>query len=228
MAVSRYISNRDRCYDTISRLAAAPRKLQINIHTVFAEETLPLCREIIRDLTEDTRVKGKVFALVLLKVKPRGRASGRYHFPSRESLRELSVAAAKCGVKLGVDACGACDFHSMLAENDSLPTEQQEKLPSLKQAEMLFDGCDSFRFSVYINVFGKVFPCSFVEGAPEWGGKKDTKNSSCSTHVTNLDILSCSDFCTDIWKSPAAIKFREQLSHSSDITECWRCSYFKW
>jgi hypothetical protein len=57
---------------------------------------------------------------------------------------------------------------------------------------MIAEGCESFgRFSVYINVEGGCFPCSFCEGEPGW--------------EEGIDVLS-SDFMRDIWNGT---KFEE-------------------
>ncbi|KAH3757675.1 radical SAM protein [Pelomyxa schiedti] len=246
VAVSRYPNNKENCYATVERLHAEAQRtharLQINIHVVFSKQTLPLIHELLHDITNDDRLAGKVFAIVLLKVKHRGRASpSRYTHASLEELREIVSIASRAKVRLGVDACGACDFYRMLEETEKLRRPEAEEssptttststtemapttrsaepdrwadIPALEDAVTSFNGCDSMRFSAYINVRCEAFPCSFVEAA--WP-KEHTMN-----------VLECADFGADIWRSCASHSFRTDLMSTSDIVECWRCKFFDW
>eukprot|EP00727_Mastigamoeba_balamuthi_P003211 m51a1_g12888 hypothetical protein (103) ;mRNA; f:8-375 len=90
-------------------------------------------------------------------------------------------------------------------------------LPRLAEALPLFEGCDSMRFSVYVNVAGEVAPCSFVDGLGPWAERRAER---C---LAREGV----DFST-VWRLPEARQFREMLGRSGPCQECWRCDFFDW
>ena len=68
------------------------------------------------------------------------------------------------------------------------------------------DPCESTNFSLYANVKGDVYPCSFIEGIPGW--------------ETGLSLLEADNF-NDIWSHPRIEEFRCELKSS-----CRNCPKF--
>jgi radical SAM protein with 4Fe4S-binding SPASM domain len=60
-------------------------------------------------------------------------------------------------------------------------------------------------FSIYINVKGEVYPCSFIEGQPGYEGLKIDENTN---------------FVKDIWYHPSIVKWREKLLATANCEGC--------
>jgi hypothetical protein len=89
-------------------------------------------------------------------------------------------------VSIGFDSCA---FPRFAAAVKDVP--HHEKL--LAMAE----GCESFgRFSLYVNVDGRCFPCSFCEGEPGWEQGFD---------------VGTADFVPEVWNSREFGAGREKL-----------------
>ena len=179
-AVSFY-GDKDICYGTVRNLLDAGLK-QVNIHQMISEETFEQTKELLRDIKTDERLKG-LNAVVFLSLKQKGRGEG-FHRLSQEKFSFLVEECLEQNIPFGFDSCSATKFlnHIRGTKHEHLKT--------------FVEPCESFGvMSMYINVHGEYFPCSFSEGCPGW--------------ERGIDILACDDFVKDIWNSPKLGYYRE-------------------
>jgi hypothetical protein len=182
IAVSRY-ENKNVCYDSVKLLIYNEIK-QVNIHIMSSEETFEMVKETFRDYLEDPRLKG-LNAIVLLSLKQKGRGT-KYTPLSKEKFGELVKIALDKDIPIGFDSCSCGKFLKEVGDH-----------PQYEQFKMLSEPCESTCFSLYINVEGKFFPCSFTENTKEFG--------------EGIDVLTCNNFITDIWFHPKTVEFRNKL-----------------
>lgn len=186
VAVSHY--GDDLCFDAVAKLRAAGLK-QVNIHKLLAQETLDSCFLLVDKVATDARLRG-LKAIVFLALKPKG-CRNRFHTVSdlADYKALLKFARAK-GVGVGMDSCSA-------------PM-------ALKSVEAEFhtsiEPCESGLFSIYVNVKGEVFPCSFTEGTPGW--------------ERGIDLVEAKSFLEDVWYNPRLVWWRRNLLKSSQDCEC--------
>jgi MoaA/NifB/PqqE/SkfB family radical SAM enzyme len=89
---------------------------------------------------------------------------------------DLIRTALSMNISIGFDSCAFPRF-----------AEAIEGLPNREKLLMMAEGCEAFgRFSVYINVDGRCFPCSFCEHETGW--------------EKGFDLLT-TDFMPDVWNS---------------------------
>lgn len=175
-------------------------RLFVNIHQLVAEETFEKCLELMGDYKNDPRLR-YLNAIVFLILKPKGK---RNHFSkiSEEKYNQLVKYAMDNKIPVGFDSCSAPRFLNAI-KND----------PDFKKYESLSEPCESYLFSMYINVEGKTVPCSFLEDIPGY---------------TSLDVLSCNDFIKDIWFHDSVKEFRKKLIATSKNNglNCRQCPEF--
>lgn len=179
VAVSNH-GNKDICYGAVKALTDAGLK-QVNIHQVLCKETLDECYEVISDVETDPRL-ANLNALVFLSIKTIGR--GRLmHKVSEEEFASVVELAMEFRIPFGFDSCSCNKFLRVTAH----------KHPELA---IFAEPCESTLFSIYINVFGYVYPCSFAEEGNMWLG--DATKTPLNT----------------IWKSRKCNDFRKMLERS--------------
>jgi len=181
VAVSRY-DDKNVCYEAVQKLTKAGLK-QVNIHQLVSQETYQNCLETIEDIQTDLRLED-LNAIVFLSLKQKGRGAG-YSPVSYEQYEALVTKCLDAWIRFGMDSCSATRYIRVL-ENNS-------KYDSAYMRSMI-EPCESSLFSLYCNVDGRVFPCSFTEG--EWEG---------------INIEDCEDFIQDIWFSEDIKEFRKLL-----------------
>ena len=193
VAVSHY-GDDDLCFNAIARLTDAGLK-QVNIHKLFAKETLGSCHKLIDQVALDPRVT-RMKAVVFLLLKPKGQRNKLTPADNLASYGLLYSHAREKKVSIGMDSCSA----PMALK--TIPMDNPMTLMSLEP-------CESTLFSIYVNVRGELFPCSFTEGTPGW--------------EKGIDLLdpSVKDFSKDVWESARLGKFRGKLLASS--IGCSRC-----
>jgi len=180
IAVSRY-TPKDVCYDAVNKLTNKGLE-QTNIHMLISEDTYEDCFEVMKDSKTDPRLK-KLNAIVFLTLKPKGKRNTLKGIKSLDKYKKVIDYALENDVRIGFDSCSAPLF--MAAIKDT-------KHSKLSQ---LCEPCESYLFSMYINVKGQTVPCSFLEGE----GFKE------------IDVLSINDFTKDIWYNKNVIEFRKKL-----------------
>jgi len=182
IAVSVYETNKNVCYDAVKMLTDLGGK-QINIHLMYHEDNQKFIYEVMNDVTEDPRL-ANLNALVLLCLKPKGRGSNM-HPIGQDAFNDIVAHAFRNGIVLGFDSCSTPKFVRYL-------TDHEEK--DFRDVMMTFvEPCESSLFSIYVNVHGVAFPCSFTEGVDS---------------ISSVDILAVEGF-SEVWDGLSA--FRERL-----------------
>jgi MoaA/NifB/PqqE/SkfB family radical SAM enzyme len=176
------------CYDNVKRLTDEGMK-QVNIHYVIARESLENAFQVLRDIKTDERLSG-LNALVFLSLKSKGRALNNFHRLDTDKFIDLIRTALSMNISIGFDSCTFPIFSAAI-----------EKLPNRKELLMMAEGCESFgRFSLYINVDGRCFPCSFCENETGW--------------ENGFDLLA-TDFIPDVWNGSEFEEGRKILLENS-------------
>jgi MoaA/NifB/PqqE/SkfB family radical SAM enzyme len=177
VAVSRY-NPKDICYDAVDSLTALGMK-QVNIHMLLSEETFEDILELVYDAKHDLRLEN-LNAIVFLSLKEQGRGKGFTRL-SDEKFKQVLSALDELGISYGFDSCTAHKFLKNISP------------PRKSQVEQFIEPCESGLFSIYINVEGKAFPCSFTEFGD------------------GIDVAQADDFIQDIWFSDMFYEWREKL-----------------
>jgi hypothetical protein len=188
-AVSIY--DKDLSYDAIKKLTDRGMN-QVNIHYMISEETYDKAFEIMDDIKSDSRLKN-LNALVFLSLKPKGRSYGRFHQLNQEKFDTLIKYALDNQIPFGFDSCSADKVYRYI-------DKQNGNLDNLKTH---VESCESTIFSLYINVLGNFYPCSFSEGIEGW--------------EEGLSVLECNNFLKDIWYHEKTKKFRQ------GVIKCRKC-----
>jgi radical SAM protein with 4Fe4S-binding SPASM domain len=197
VSVSRYHIP-DICYDAIDKLTKAGLKQQ-NIHQLLSAETYDSCFKLLDDVKNDSRLS-KLNAVVFLKLKPKGDRNKYHSIETQEQFDKLIKTAQDMGITVGMDSCTA----PMMLKY----AERYNQNDIIKYVEP----CESTLFSLYINVAGEAFPCSFTEGTKNW--------------EKGISMLEIQDFLKDVWYSQKLSQWREGLIDSS--SKCNRCALIKY
>jgi sulfatase maturation enzyme AslB (radical SAM superfamily) len=163
------------CYDNVRRLSDCGTK-QVNIHYVIARESVENAYQVLRDIKRDERLKG-LNALVFLSLKTKGRAvNNNFHPLEADKFIDLIQTALSLNISIGFDSCTFPRFFKAV-----------EGFPNKEKLLMMAEGCEAVgRFSLYINVDGRCFPCSFCEHEAGWD--------------EGFDVLA-TNFMSDVWNS---------------------------
>ncbi len=182
-AVSIY--DKDLSYDAIKKLTDRGMT-QINIHYMISEETYDKAFEIMDDIKTDPRLE-KLNALVFLSLKPKGRSVGHFNKLSQEKFDLMIKYALDKQVPFGFDSCSAQKVTKYVDTQDG-------KLDALKQH---IEPCESTLYSLYIDVNGDFFPCSFSPDTKGWD--------------EGLSVVKCDNFLKDIWHNEKTKLFRDNV-----------------
>ena len=183
-AVSRY-ANKNFCYDTVKRLTDRGMS-QINIHMMVSSETYDNVETTLIDSQLDTRLE-KLNAIVLLSLKKKGRGINLNNLPQDKFAKIIEYAFTN-NIRIGFDSCSC---HKFLAAIAHLPEKMR------KQLETVSEPCESTCFSTYVDVEGKMSPCSFCEGIKGW--------------EDGIDMTVPLDFIKDVWYNEKTVAFRNML-----------------
>lgn len=148
VAVSRY-HDKDICYDTVKRLTGNGLD-QVNIHAMISKETLDQTYELFNDYFIDSRLKG-IKAIVMLSLKQKGRGE-KYNPLTQQEFDDLVNFAMKKGIPIGFDSCSAPKLMNAIKDKSNR-----------EEIEQSIEPCESSLFSVYCDVHGNFYPCSFCE-----------------------------------------------------------------
>jgi MoaA/NifB/PqqE/SkfB family radical SAM enzyme len=179
VSVSRY-KDKDVCYDAVYELTRRGLE-QVNIHQLVSFETQMDCYNTMDAYNTDPRLL-KLNAIVLLALKEKGERN-TYKPLTQIDFTKLVQHGIDSKVPLGFDSCSCHKF--LEAVKDS---------PKFEQYKMLSEPCESTLFSVYINVEGKMYPCSF-----------------CEEVFPGIDVVECKDFINDVWNGEVTKDFRKIL-----------------
>jgi len=202
VAVSAYETDKNVCYDTVSKFIDLGIT-QTNIHLLVSEENKEFVQEVLDDRVNDPRLQ-KLNAIVFLGVKPKGRATSGYSPLSVEGYRKLVRFCLENEFVFGFDSCSAPKFEIVIRDDPKLSPKQKVKL--LQSVE----SCESDAFSGYINVYGEWWHCSFTENEKGFAPVR---------------VLDAKDFLKDIWNDPEVNSFRTRLLDSA-IDGCRQCIVF--
>jgi MoaA/NifB/PqqE/SkfB family radical SAM enzyme len=138
------------CFHTMEKLTIAGIK-QVNIHavTISYDHIASLMWSIKKyreEASDCTPSPFQLNALVLLSLKPKGRAESMHNI-SDADLGVLVELSKDLDIPLGFDSCSASKVMGLYT-----PKEQS-----------LIEPCESGLFSIYVDVNGIVHPCSFME-----------------------------------------------------------------
>lgn len=176
IAVSWY--NKDVALEAIFKLKKAGMNI-VNIHYMLSEETYQGALDLL-ELYKTDSILQKVTAIVFLSLKQKGRGIG-FTPLSEDKFKNLLEYVNI--VPMGFDSCTAGKF----MRNVSNP----------EKYEQYIEPCESTRFSLYINVDAKVYPCSFAEQGE------------------GIDIIGAKSFIDNVWNAPQTVRFRNK---------CIKCS----
>lgn len=183
VAVSRY-NPPDTCYNAVEKLTSRGMK-QVNIHMLVSKQTFEDCFQLIRDVKSDPRL-AKLNAIVFLMLKPKGRGKILGQLQDKEKYKTLVDFAISHGINVGFDSCSVPSFLSV--------TEGHKDYESFVRNT---DKCESGLFSMYIDVTGKAWPCSFGQNRPD---------------LEPINVLEIEDFERDVWNSPQMNRWRDRLN----------------
>lgn len=182
VAVSIYPDKIEQCFRTAQRFRKAGIG-QTNLHFVLSQQSLEGTFEVLSYLNA---AKSEL-TLVLLGLKPKGRASSLSPVTYQQFQRVVD-ACTDYQIPLGFDSCSASKYIRWIHAGESAPWRREQLL-------QMVEPCESGLFSLYINVYGVAYPCSFAEkeAAPE------------------IDVLNTSDFLSDVWMHPEMVDWRKRL-----------------
>lgn len=189
-AVSCYDKAKDLCYNTIKKLhdnamKKFNRNMHLNMHIVIADFSINHVMDVLNDI-KDGKVPG-LKSVVMLHAKPVGRAEKLDCSLSKENLTKVIKFCLDNNISFGFDSCNGYNVQKILNEMG-----KSELCSSIEP-------CESARMSIYVNVEGKITPCSFVE------------------HVyndTSIDLLNNDINIEQIWTT------NEMLSSFRSGTKC--------
>lgn len=196
VAVSRY-ENKHYCYDSVKRLTDVGMT-QTNIHQLICEETYDQAIQTIMDTSSDKRLSG-LNAIVFLSLKQTGRGTGFTRL-SQDKFQKLIAIAMAADINFGFDSCSANKFLNVV-----------ESHPKFKQFLTMSEPCESTCFSIYINVDGFFFPCSFAEHHGDW--------------KTGIDMKTLDNF-DSLWNHSRTTKFRTTLINNTDKHNVRACPLY--
>ncbi len=183
LAVSAYETDKNICYNTVQAFTNRGIK-QTNIHLMASEETLPFIYEVLNDRLTDPRL-ADMNAIIFLGVKPKGRAKDNYTPLSQAAFTDMLDFCMEKKIDIGFDSCTAPKYETAVRD---MSISQDMKKRMIEYSE----SCESTLFSMYVNVLGQFFPCSFTEEGE------------------GVSLVEADDF-QDCWRSDKAEEFRKRL-----------------
>lgn len=183
VAVS-YYNDKEICYGTIQKLHKYGLK-QINIHSMISIETLDQTYDLFNDFYKNHSGLNGLNAIVLLSLKTKGRGKG-FHPISQKQFDSLVNYGMNHNIPLGFDSCSAPKLMKTIQNN-----------PNKEEIEKSIEPCESTCFSIYADVNGNFYPCSFCENIDGW---KD-----------GIALQNINNFNKDVWQNEKIVKFRQKL-----------------
>ena len=191
-AVAVSIYDKDLSYDAIKELTDRGMT-QVNIHYMISNETYDKAYEVMKDIKSDPRLE-KLNAIVFLSLKPKGRSVGKFTQLSQDKFKDLTDYALTNQIPMGFDSCSAQKFMKAV-----------EDYPNAEEMKTYAEPCESTLYSMYIDVNGDFFPCSFSPDTEGW--------------ETGLSVLECDNFIDDIWFNEKTRKFSDGVKTCRDCNK---------
>jgi MoaA/NifB/PqqE/SkfB family radical SAM enzyme len=170
------------CYKAIRKLRELGLE-QTNMHLLYHAGNMPFVYSVLHDI-EMGYVNPN--AVVLLGLKPKGRADDMQPLPPEEFTKLMNYCFEH-KIPVGMDSCSAS---KVLKAIDDLGIEGERKA----YLHTVVEPCESGLFSAYISADAKYYPCSFCEEA-----------------VEPIDVLAVDDFVRDVWYSESVKEWRKKL-----------------
>lgn len=214
-AVSCYERNKNCCYDSIKLLTDEAKRqgrdaFKVNMHLLVSHETEKFVFEVLEDRLNDERLKDMgAIVLLSLKQKGRGKAFGKM---DDEVYKKVIFFLQDNHISYGSDSCGANRLMTSLKEyyNDK---ETGEEL--YKRVLNCVEPCESALYSIFLNVKGEVFPCSFMEKEPGWEKGIDLTNEKYKNYTTQ------------VWNHPRVLEWRQNALRCIDCNGCNQCPHYE-
>ena len=214
-AVSCYERNKNCCYDSIKLLTDEAKRqgrdsFKVNMHLLVSHETEKFVFEVLNDRLNDERLKG-MGAIVLLSLKQKGRGKA-FSKMDDEVYRKVIFFLQDNHISYGSDSCGANRLMASLKEyyKDKENGEEQ-----YKRVLNCVEPCESLLASVYVNVNGEVFPCSFIEGEQGW------------EHGIDLTDDKYKNYTAQVWNHPRVLEWRQNSLRCIDCNGCNQCPHYE-
>lgn len=182
VSVSRYHLP-EVCYSAVKKLSLAGLE-QVNIHQVLSEEHFDQCFQVLEDIENDEELKQALNAIVFLALKKKGRGVKFNRIDEQERLFSLYDKATEMGINFGTDSCAAPTVLKWATARGK------------KELLEVIECCESSRMSLYIDVFGRAWPCSFCEDV-DW--------------ISPIDVKNGKYFVREVWDSRSLNNFRGKL-----------------
>lgn len=198
-AIALSVNDKEATYNAVKIMSDVGIK-QINLHCVTFDGSYDKILGIIDDITTDERLK-ELNALVCLRYKPKGTNAGKFKQLTQEQYNKIFKYAEEKGVRLGFDSC-SCHSYLNAIKGDKRFSELS------KCAEP----CESTLFSIYVNSYCEVSPCSFCENEIRENGENWTKG---------INLLEIQDFQREVWNSDKIKHFRELLLKNNRKCPMW-------
>ncbi len=183
VAVSVNPDNKQYAYNTVKLLSQDFDMKQINFHIVLSEDSVPFVKQVVDDIQIDSRLSN-LNALVMLSFKDKANTNCMQPI-TMDSYKEVIKYCEEAGIAFGFDSCSAHSYMRAIKHKNNYDDLCKCVEP-----------CESLLGSIYINVFGEIFCCSFCEGVEEW---KD------GIPIANYSSIE------EIWQSPRANAWRDKL-----------------
>lgn len=176
----------------------------INIHMILCNDTFESCMNFVKNIYTQNKLRSYVNAIIFLTMKPVGCRNNFKSNITEEQHKELIDYCLENDIPIGFDSCGCYNF---------LKSIQNHK--NFEYFNMLAEPCESSLFSIYVNVDGYAYPCSFYEQTVT------DKESYPYLLFDNTDLM------MDVWFNEKFNSFRKTLL-STSINEfyCRRCPLF--
>jgi radical SAM protein with 4Fe4S-binding SPASM domain len=142
----------------------------------------------------------KLNCIVFLMLKPKGDRNTLTQLTDLGKYKGLIEYALCKKVGIGFDSCSAPSFLRAMQGH-----------PEYENFKQCADPCESTCFSMYFNVDGISYPCSFTEDQPDYKG---------------IDVKLVQDFTKEVWNGEETVKFRKRLLDNKDQSGCRNCPEF--
>jgi radical SAM protein with 4Fe4S-binding SPASM domain len=193
-AVAVSLINKETSYSAIKMFTDVGMK-QVNIHYMLSDETLEEAFNVVDDMQNRFELK-EMNAIVFLSYKHKNQDSPFHAVKNIADYKRLIKYCLERKIKFGFDSCSA-----------GMAMKALEDEPNFKEIAESIDPCESGLFSLYMDTYGKIYPCSFVE---------DTNHFICA--ILDEEVK---DFEKDVWYHPKMVEWRDKLIKSS--SSCINC-----
>ena len=214
-AVSCYQRDKNRCYDSIKMLTDEAKSqnkpyFKVNMHLLVSHETEDFVFEVFNDRLNDERLKD-MGAIVMLSLKQKGRGKA-FTKMDDEVYKKAIYFLQDHEISYGSDSCGA---NRLMASLKDYYADKPEGKAQFEKVLELIESCESYMFSVYVNVDGQVFPCSFMEGEEGW------------TEGIDLTDDKYKNFTTQVWNHPRVLEWRNNAIRCINCKGCNQCPHYE-